>query len=319
MPCRPFRFGLVADRAATPRDLSETARRAEAAGISTLLLRDHLNDDPFGPQLAPLASLAALATATTTLRLGTLVLANDFRHPAVLAKELLTLDAFSGGRLEVGLGAGWLTEEYQRSGIPFDPAPARIRRLAESLTVLDGLLRGEAVTFRGVHYEIDALSLFPEPVQRPRPPLVLGGGARRMLTLAGARADVVNVMSSSVGTGTIDHGPAGRSFAAVAERVGWVRDGAGDRFAEIELSLFPDIVLTDAAPEDAARDLARRDGWHGCSAADVLDMPSLLIGSHDAVADRLRHLRERLGFSYIVVGEADFAEVVPLVAMLAGT
>lgn len=319
MPCLPFRFGLVADRAETPRDLLEAARRAEAAGIAALLLRDHLVDEPFGPQLGPLTSLAAIAAATTTLRLGTLVLDNDFRHPAVLAKELLTLDAFSGGRLEIGLGAGWLAEEYQRSGIAFDPASVRIQRLGESLTVLDGLLRGDAVAFRGEHYEVETLSLFPAPVQRPRPPFVIGGGARRMLTLAGARADVVNVMSSSVGTGTVDHGPAGRSFAAVAERVGWVRDGAGDRFPEIELSLFPDVVVTDAAPEDAARDFARRDGWHRCSAADVLDMPSLLIGSRDTIADRLRELRERLGFSYIVFGEADLPAAVPLVARLAGT
>lgn len=319
MPDHPFRFGLVADRADSLPGLLETARRAEASGFATLLLRDHLVDEPFGPQFAPLAGLAAVAMATTTLRLGTLVLDNDFRHPAVLAKELLTLDALSGGRLEVGLGAGWLAAEYRQSGIPFDRAGVRIDRLAESLAVLDQLLRGESVTRDGTHVRLDGLTLFPPPTQRPRPPLLVGGGARRMLTLAGATADIVSVLTSSVGSGTLDPGPAGRSFAAVAERVGWVRDGADNRFPEIELSLFPSIVPTDAAPADAAADFARRHGWHGCSAAEVLDMPSVLIGSLNTLADRLRTLRERLGFSYVVVSEADLEPVAPLVARLAGS
>jgi len=167
---RPFRFGVLGEHARTPGALVGTARAAEAAGYVTFLLRDHLVAEPFGHQLAPLVALATVAAATTTLRVGTLVLANDFRHPAVLAKEVATLDVLSGGRFELGIGAGWLRDEYARAGLGFDRAGVRIDRLEEALRVLKDLLGGGPVTVEGDHYALAGLANFPRPAQRPRPP-----------------------------------------------------------------------------------------------------------------------------------------------------
>ena len=150
----PFRFGVVLESVRDEHSLCETVRRAESAGFATVLIRDHFAAEPFGPQLAPLIALATVAAHSTSLRLGTLVIDNDFRHPAVLAKEIATLDLFSGGRVELGLGAGWLAAEYQQTGIPFDSAGTRIARLEESVAILKGLLSGKPVTFRGEHYQV---------------------------------------------------------------------------------------------------------------------------------------------------------------------
>jgi probable F420-dependent oxidoreductase len=185
----PFRFGLLIERFPEPAYVLETARRAEGSGYATFLIRDHLIDEPFGPQYAPWTTLAAVAQATTTLRVGTLVIDNDFRHPTVLAKEVTTLDQLSGGRVELGLGAGFLREEYRRAGLPFDANSVRVDRLAEALPVLDGLLRGKPVTFHGEHYQLDGFTNFPPPRQTPRPPMLVGGAGPRMLSLAARCAD----------------------------------------------------------------------------------------------------------------------------------
>ena len=174
---RPFRFGVIAENVRTRKDLVSTSRRAEELGYHIILIRDHLVEDPFGHQLAPIAALATVAAVTETLRIGTLVLANDYRHPAILAKEAATLDVLSGGRFELGLGAGWLRREYEQASIPFDPARWRVGRLEEALRVFKELFAGGSLDFRGEHYRIDGLANFPEPSQRPRPPILVGGEA----------------------------------------------------------------------------------------------------------------------------------------------
>jgi len=316
---RPFRFGVIGERVTTPDGLRATARAAEAAGFATFLLRDHLIAEPFGDQLAPLPALATVAAATSTLRLGTLVLGNDYRHPAVLAKEAATLDRLSGGRFELGIGAGWLREEYDRAGIPFDGAGVRIDRLAESLTVLKRLLGGDAaVSFRGRHYRLDELEHFPPPTQRPRLPILIGGGACRMLTLAGNEADIVNVMNSSVASGVVVADPTMYTPEAVDEKLGWIREGAGARWPAVELSLVVNIVVTGER-EDAATTFARERGWDGVEAAAVLAMPSVLIGTVEEIAAEARARRTRFGFSYLVVGDDCLDEVAPIISRLAGT
>src|SRR5215472_16819050 len=257
---RPLRFGVIAEHAQTPDRLLETARRAEAAGCSTLLIRDHLVEGPFEHQLAPLTALAAAAAATTHLRVGTLVLSNDFRHPAVLAKELATLDVLSGGRLEVGLGAGFLRRDYDGGGIRFDPPGDRVGRLEESLQILKALFGPDGLTYHGRHYRIDDLNSFPKPVQRPHPPLHVAAAQPRMLAIAGREADIVNLQGVSTTGGVMSEDPAGRSPEAITEKVERIRAAAGERFDDVELSTVVNVQVTDH-PTRAAEDMARARGW----------------------------------------------------------
>ena len=312
---RPFRFGVINERALPGPEWLAQVRRIEELGYDTFLIRDHLRPDFFGPQYAPLVALAAAAQVTTRLRFGTLVIDNDFRHPAMLAKEAATLDALSGGRFELGLGAGWLHAEYQAAGIPFAPAGRRIDRLAESIQVLKRLLAPGPASYAGAHYAIDELENFPQPAQRPGLPLLLGGGKRRMLTLAGREADIVSLLTSSVASGTMSDDPAERLVQTVARKLDWVREGAGARFDRIELNMIPTVVYSDD-PERSAAELVRRRGWdqHGVTVADVLAMPSVLIGSVDGIVAQLRARRERYGISYWAVSDHQAEEFAPVVA-----
>jgi len=313
----PFRFGVMLESARDEYSLRDTVRRAESAGYATVLIRDHFAAEPFGPQLAPLTALATIAAYSTSLRLGTLVIDNDFRHPAVLAKEIATLDLLSGGRVELGLGAGWLAVEYQQTGIPFDSPGTRIARLEESIAILKGLLSGNSVTFHGEHYQVTDLENFPRPSQAPYPPLLLGGGAKRMLSLAGREADIISVLSTSVASGVQVDSVTERSSTRLREKVTWIRDAAGDRFESIELSLFPDILITDDHIT-GARQFAAASGWD-VSPETVLDMPAILIGTVERIAEKLRAQRRNLGFSYYVLSDTDLETATPIVSRLSGT
>jgi probable F420-dependent oxidoreductase len=176
-----------------------------------------------------MVALLAAAAATSSLRVGTLVLDNDYRHPVLLAKEAATLDVLSGGRLELGLGAGWLRDEYERAGLPFDPAGVRVDRLQEAIVILKLLLSGRAATFQGDHYSVADLTTFPVPVQRPHPPILVGAGSRRMLGIAGRHADIVNILPKALPNGTISEDLSERSAATVARKIEWVREAAGER------------------------------------------------------------------------------------------
>src|SRR3954466_10169006 len=210
---RPFRFGVQVTGPADAAGWVEQARRVEALGYSILTLPDH-----FTSQLAPLPALAVAAAVTTTLRVGALVHANDYKHPVVLAKELATLDVLSGGRVEIGLGAGWYEPDYRAAGLPFDPPGTRVARLVEGIAVLKAALAGGPCSFAGAHYTVAGYEGWPVPVQRPHPPLLLGGGGRRVLTLAAREADIVGI-----------DGDATTAGEAVAEQVAIVRAAAGGR------------------------------------------------------------------------------------------
>jgi probable F420-dependent oxidoreductase len=314
---RPFRFGIVHEDVQPPAGWAGHLRRIEHLGFSTFLIRDHLVPDFFGDQAAPLVALAHAAALTTRLRLGTMVLAVDYRHPVMLAKEAATLDLLSGGRLELGLGAGWLRREYDAAGLPFDAAGTRIDRLQEAIRILDGLFGSGAFSFAGKHYTVAGLEGYPKPAQRPRPPLMIGGGRRRVLTLAGREADIVGLLTTSVATGTVVDDASERLADAVARKLAWVREGAGPRFGEIELSLMPTLLLEEDR-ERAASDLMAARGWTGVTAADVLAMPSVFIGSAEAIVDQMEERRARYGFSYHVVSDRQLDLAAPLVAGLAG-
>ena len=317
MKPRPFRFGVLGETLSSREDLVQTARAAEGLGYATFLIRDHFVAEPFGRQLAPLAALATVAAVTETLRIGTLVLDNDYRHPVVLAKEAASLDLLSGGRLELGLGAGWLRAEYEQAGIPFDRAGVRIDRFVEALRVLKGLFADAPFTFAGDHYAIAGLHSFPRPAQRPHPPILVGAGGRRMLAIAAREADIIGILTASVASGVLSSDPAERSAANVARKVEWVRQAAGDRFPAIELSLVASVALAANARRAAER-YARAQGWGGIPVEQVLDMPSVLVGPVDQIVEQLRARRERFGFSYYVVSDRVMADFAPVVAPLAG-
>jgi probable F420-dependent oxidoreductase len=317
MKSRRFRFGVINESNHAAESWVEAARRTEDLGYATFLIRDHFAPDFFGPQLAPIAALTAAACATRRLRVGTLVIDNDYRHPAVLAKEIATLDALSCGRVELGLGAGWLRKEYEQAGIPFEPAGTRIGRLEESIRVLKGLFADGPLSFEGSHYRIAGLEGFPKPVQRPHPPILVGAGSPRMLRLVGREADVVGLLTSSTRTGTLLDDPAERTPAAVEAKIAHVRDGAGPRFPDVELSLIPTIALTDE-PERRADELLRARGWAGVTADDVLAMPAVLLGSIDGIVEALAARRERYGVSYYVVSDRSRDAFAPVVARLSG-
>jgi probable F420-dependent oxidoreductase len=272
--------------------------------------------EPFGDQLAPMVALTAAAGATRTLRVGTLVLDNDYRHPVLLAKEAATLDLLSGGRFELGIGAGWLREEYRRAGMPFDAPGVRVGRLEESLKVVKGLLAGGPLAFTGAHYSVSGLEGFPPPVQRPHPPILVGAGSRRMLGIAGREADIVGILPRALPDGTISEALSERSSAMVAEKVGWVREAAGDRFDRVELSMVATVRVA-ADPTAAAERLAAEEGWGG-AAERVLEMPSVFLGPVGRIVDQLQARRERYGFSYHVVPDGAMEAVAPVVERLAG-
>ena len=244
-----------------------------------------------------------------------MVLAVDYRHPVMLAKEAATLDLLSGGRLELGLGAGWLRREYDGAGIPFESAGIRIERLEETVHILEGLFGPGPFSFAGKHYTVTDLDGYPKPAQRPRPPILIGGGRRRVLALAGRVADIVGILTTSVATGTVVDDPSERLAASVQEKLGWVREGAGSRFSDIELSLIPTLVLENDRERAAAELIAAR-GWNGVTPADVLAMPSVFIGSLDDIAEQMEERRARYGFSYYVVSDRQLDRAAPLVARL---
>jgi len=278
----------------TQRAWVTRARQIENAGYATLLIRDHFITEPFGDQFAPLIALMAAADATTTLRVGNLVLDNDYRHPVILAKEAATLDLLSHGRFELGLGAGWAKGEYKQAGLPFDAPGVRVSRLEEALQVLKGLWAPGPLTFSGSHYSIDHLDGFPKPVQQPHPPILVGASGKRMLALAAREANIIGFLMGDYSTGVEVDDPLKRVGAAVAEKIAWVRQAAGERFDDLELSM----VLTAVRAEDqlrAAEQLAAARGWSSISAEQVLDMPSVVIGSVEQMVEQLYQRRERYG------------------------
>jgi probable F420-dependent oxidoreductase len=316
----PIRFatglGRVIDRPALVR----AAQAIERCGFSTVTTSDH-----FAVPFSPLLALQAVADATTTLRLTQTVLNQDLRHPAVLAKDLATLDVLSGGRLEIGLGAGWMRSEYEQAGIRFDPAPVRIERLAEVVTVLEALFGEDPVEFAGRHFTIAGLTGRPTPVQRPHPPIMIGGGGRRLLSVAGRLADIVQLMPRSGEAAGAERAPF--SAETYAEKVGWVREAAGARFDAIELAaLLLDVQVTDdpgPAYERFAARLAERLRRTGAAAApsveQLRDAPMLAIGTLDEVCAKLTDTRDRLGISYFCApAGADPAALAPVIARLSG-
>jgi probable F420-dependent oxidoreductase len=309
---RPFRFGVAAETVRTVGELTAVAQRAEQLGYATLTLRDHFVPEPFGDQLAPLVALTAVACATSSLRVGTLVLANDYRHPVMLAKEAATLDHVSGGRLELGMGAGWLRAEYEQAGIPFDAPGARVDRLEEALQIVGGLLSGEKTSFEGAHYTVRELTVFPRPTRRP--PLLIGAGSPRVLRLAGRYADIAGILPRALPDGTISTEITERMPDTIARKVDQVK--AQGRDVELSMMVSPTF---GPDPREAAAHVAVQRGWGPSLAPLVLDMPSQLLGPPEHIAEQLTTRRDAYGFTYYVVSDRDMENFAPVVALLSST
>lgn len=308
---RPFRFGVQLSGLSSAAHWRATARRIEELGYSTATMPDH-----FTPQLAPMPALQAIADATTTLRVGALVFDNDYKHPVVLAKELATMDLLSDGRVEVGLGAGWMATDYQQSGIPYDSPKVRVDRFEEAISVLRGCFAPGPFSFDGTHYQISNYDATPAPVQQPGPPLLIGGGGRRVLSIAAREADIIGI-NATLTAGEV--GPA--AFAtmtaqAVDDKVQIVRSAAGHRIDEIEMNIR---VFMATITDDAAGTISGLAQMLAVDTEMIVSSPFALIGSVDHIIDKLQERREQWGLSYVIIGEENIDDFAPVVSRLTGT
>ncbi len=313
---RPFRFGIKV--ATDPGDIPSReawialARKAEDLGYATFSIADHMINE-----YLPIAALMFVADATSTLRIGSCVFDNNYRHPVLLAKEVAALDWLSGGRFELGLGAGSLRIDYDQSGLTFDRPGVRIQRLGEAVALLKQFFTQDSVTFAGEHYRVTDLAAFPKPAQRPHPPLFIGGGGKKLLTLAAREADIIGVEGRLIDDkGTYDAFE--HSEAALGHKVELLREAAGARFAAIELNYgFAAVIVTEDR-QAVAEQRARKRAATGVTAEQILDDPYLLIGTIEQMVDTLQRRREQYGISYLQVFFQDIDVFAPVVARLAG-
>lgn len=315
---RPFRFGVLCEEMGTREAWITKARRVEELGYATLLLRDHFLPGSFGDQFAPLSALMAAAMMTSTLRLGSMVFDNDYRHPVVLGKEVATLDVLSGGRFEFGLGAGWMGSEYEQAGLLFDPPGTRIDRFEEALQIFKGLFADEPLTFAGKHYRITDIHSFPRPLQQPHPPILIGAGGRRMLAIAAREADIVGMLAGPLNAGapTVND-PAAYTAESFAQKITWLRQAAGERFTQLELSVITTPVFTHNRRQGAEQ-VAQTRGWSGVSVEEILEMPTIFIGTVEQVAEQMLERREHFGISYYMTFDRLMEAYAPLVERLSG-
>jgi probable F420-dependent oxidoreductase len=320
---RPFRFGLQAFTVNSGKEWLDIARRAEGLGYCTLFTTDHY----FGPgdisdttghrpvDIAPISAMTAAAGVTTDLRVGCRVFAVDYHNPNILAKELATIDFLTDGRLEVGLGAGWVAAEYDGLGIKMDRPGVRIERLAETVELIRAHWSGEPLDIDGHYVHASGFAGRPLPVQSP-PPIMIGGGAPRVLRTAGRLADIVSLNFNNA-TGTLGSASvASATLEKTQEKIGWVREGAGDRFDELELEVAAYFGAVTDSPDEATAAMA---GRFGVTPEELAVHPHALIGTVDGICESLQRRREELGISYVTISQRNMEEFGPVVARLAGS
>jgi probable F420-dependent oxidoreductase len=309
---KKFRFGVQTADAENATAWREKARKIEDLGYSTLFMPDHF----VGTRFAPMVAISVAAAVTTSLRIGMLVLGNDYKHPAIVAKEGATLDVLSDGRLELGIGAGWMIADYEQLGLRYDSAGTRIERLSEAIDVVKGCFGDGAFDYNGRHYQIKGYDAQPKPVQQPRPPLVVGGGGPKVLRVAGREADIVGI-NPNLRKGAVGPDAVRSSLADVtAQKVEWVREGAGDRFDDIELQVR---YFLAAITDDAMAVGEMMAPGFGISPEEGLSSGVACVGTVDEVCDLLVRRREEWGMSYVVFGDDQYEAFAPVVARLAGT
>lgn len=291
---QPFRFGVNVRHAKSRAEWQETARKIEGLGYATLTLPDHLTD-----MIAPMPALVSAAEATTTLRVGANVLNNDLRHPLLVAREAAAVDLLTDGRLQLGLGAGSIQAEYEQAGLRFDRGRTRVERLGEAVTIIKGLLKGEEVTFAGRHYHVTGHSIAPLPVQRPHPPILIGGNGRHLLALAAREADIIGFSGITFRQGgAVPPDLSGWRASSLDERVRLVREMAGDeRYSRLEINALVQRVIVTDDRRGAAEELTSR--WTQLTPDEILQSPYVLIGSVDQMVEDIQAHRKRWGISYM--------------------
>jgi probable F420-dependent oxidoreductase len=307
---RPFRFGVQLSAAPDGKAWRDKARQAEDLGYSTLFIPDH-----FGDQWAPLVALTAAAEATTTLRVGSLVFDNDYRHPVELAKEIATLDLLTEGRVEFGLGAGWMKSDYDEAGIPYDRPGIRIERMVEGLHIMKDLWSTGTSSRAGKHYTVTGAQGLPRPHTPPYPPVIIGGGGRRVLSIAAREADIVG-FNPNLAAGYVGPEVAATTTAEVyAQRVAWVKEAAGDRFDSLELQCM--VFFCQVVP-NRAEIVANLAPMFGLTPEAADRVPIVLLGTVDEICETLQQRRDEYGFSYWVVHEPEMEAMAPVVSRMAG-
>lgn len=308
---RPFRFGVICGRAPSRAAWVDKARKLEALGYAVLTVPDHLDDF-----FAPFPALLSAAEATTQLRVGTTVLNNDFRHPVLVAREAATVDLLTEGRLELGLGAGYMQTEYDQVGLRFEAGGRRVARLAEAVRIIKGLFTGAPVTFVGQHYQVTRHQLQPLPVQRPQPPLLIGGNGPQLLTLAAQEADIVGLTGITFRRGGTGPELSGWTSTGLEERFQHLRAAAGARYERLELqALVQRVEITDHR-YILAEELTQR--WPQLSPSEIIESPYVLLGTVEQIVADLHSRRERWDLSYYMLFERDMESFAPVVARLAG-
>jgi probable F420-dependent oxidoreductase len=310
-----IRFGVVSESVPAGRAWLDHAHGVEGSGVDTLLLRDHFSAGAFGQQLAPFSALAAAAAVTERLRVGTMVLCNDFRHPAIVAHEAASLHEISGGRFELGLGAGWYQPEYDAAGITFDKPGQRIGRLEESLAIITALLDGRPVHHTGPSYRIDGLNLDVLPPRRDRPRLLIGAGGPRMIRIAAQHADTVGLLPAPIKGPDDRDDPADRLPSALDSKISILRSAAGDRFGQLELSALATFTITNWRRTSTEEIIIKR-GWAGIDVETVWQMPTLFIGSAAQIRDDLRARRDRFGLSYLIASDRELPALAEIIGGL---
>jgi probable F420-dependent oxidoreductase len=308
---KPFRFGINMRDASSRAEWQDKARKAEQLGYSVLLVPDHL-----ASMLATIPAVMSAADATKGLRVGTNVLNNDLRHPVLLAREAATMDLLTDGRFELGLGAGYVQSEYDQAGLRFDRGGIRVERLAESVRIIKGLLSGAEVNCAGRHYRVTGHTIHPRPLQRPHPPIIIGGNGPRLLALAAKEADTVNFTGITFTRGGTTPDLSGWKVAGLDERMRVVREAAGERIGRLELSAQIQRVIVTDHRREAAEELQKT--WTQLSVEEILDAPFVLIGTMDAMVETLHARRERWGLSHFVTFEPYLETLAPVVARLTG-
>ena len=309
---RKFRFGVQTGGATSAREWQEKVSKIEALGYSTMFMPDHFIDTPF----APMVGIAMAAEATESLRVGTLVLGNDYKHPAVVAKEFATLDVLSDGRVEAGIGAGWMRVDYEALGFRYDSHGTRIERLEEAIAIFKGAWGPGPFSLNGRHYRITDYDGIPKPVQQPRPPILVGGGGPKVLRLAGREADIVGI-NPNLRAGEINRDAAQDTLASrTKQKIEWVREGAGDRFDDLELQIRYFVAAITDDRHGLAEAMASAVGMEP---HEALESGVAVVGTVDECCDILVRRREEWGVSYIVLGDDQFEAFAPVVDRLTGT
>jgi probable F420-dependent oxidoreductase len=310
----PFRFGITSNGATTREAWVALARKVEAQGYSTLLISDHLHN-----QLGPIPALVAAAEVTTTLRVSSYVFDNDFRHPVFLAQEAATIDLLSSGRFELGLGSGWLLADYTQSGISFDPPGVRIARMEEAVQIIKGYWGDQPFTYSGAHYQVKEVNGLPKPVQKPRPPMMIGGGGQRVLSIAAREAEIVSINFKATRAGWADF--SSMKPEAFDQKIQWVHEAAGERFDSLELNSYAFVAAVTDQPRQVVQQSFQRFGEviEDASVDEWLASPVVLVGTVNQIIEELQMRRERFGMSYIVLRESVADAFAPVIERLTGT